>query len=88
MAQEPLILAVGVVGAPGSGKSWLIDAFGRCAGPGGDVELADGSAARCVCDGALTKLHGAFELKFLCAQRVEGVLLNISAKFWRISSPD
>ena len=33
---------------------------------------------------AVTKVHGAFKLKFLCAQRVEGVLLNISAKFWQI----
>ena len=27
-------------------------------------------------------------MHFLCAQRVAGVLLNISAKFWRLSSPD
>ena len=41
-----------------------------------------------VAGGALTKLHGAFKVQFPCAQRVESVLLNISAKFWRISSPD
>jgi len=28
------------------------------------------------------------EMHFLCAQLGAGVLLNISAKFWRISSPD
>ena len=33
---------------------------------------------------AVTKLHGAFKMHSLCA-RVAGVLLNISAKFWRIS---
>ena len=27
-------------------------------------------------------------MHFICAQRVAGVLLNISVKFWRISSPD
>ena len=35
-----------------------------------------------------TKLHGAFKVYFLYAQRGAGVFLNISAKFWRISSPD
>ena len=44
--------------------------------------------ARDAADGAVTKLHGAFKVHFLCAQRGAGVLLNISAKFWRISSPD
>ena len=37
---------------------------------------------------ALTKLHGAFKVQFLCAQRGARVILNISAKFRRISSPD
>ena len=37
---------------------------------------------------AVTKLHGAVKVQFLCAQREAGVSLNISAKFWRISSPD
>ena len=32
---------------------------------------------------AVTKLHGTFKVPFLCAQRRAGVLLNISAKFWR-----
>ena len=48
MAQEPLLLAVGVVGAPRSGKSWLVDAFGRCAGKDGAVQLENGATARCV----------------------------------------
>ena len=34
---------------------------------------------------AVTKLHGAVKVQFLCAQRRAGVLLNMSAKFWRIS---
>ena len=34
---------------------------------------------------AVTKLHGAVKMKFLCAQRGARVFLNISAKFWRIS---
>ena len=32
-----------------------------------------------------TKMHGAFKVHFLCAQREAGMFLNISAKFWRIS---
>ena len=36
---------------------------------------------------AVTKLHGAFKVQFLCAQRGAGMLLNISAKFWRNSRP-
>ena len=31
---------------------------------------------------------GTLEVHFFCAPRVAGGLLNISAKFWRISSPD
>ena len=34
---------------------------------------------------AVTKLHGAFKVQFLCAQRGARVFLNISAKFWRNS---
>ena len=34
---------------------------------------------------AVTKRRGAFRVRFPCAQRGAGVLLNISAKFWRIS---
>ena len=37
---------------------------------------------------AITKLHGAFRMHFLCAQHGARVVLNVSAKFWRISSPD
>ena len=37
---------------------------------------------------AVTKLRGAFKVQLPCAQREAGMLLNISAKFWRISSPD
>ena len=36
---------------------------------------------------AVTKLHGAFKVQFLCAQRGAGVLLNISAEFWQNSRP-
>ena len=32
-----------------------------------------------------TQLHRAFKVQFLCAQRGVCMLLNISAKFWRIS---
>ena len=34
---------------------------------------------------AVTKLHGAFNLQFLCAQRGAGVSLNMLSKFWRNS---
>ena len=47
-----------------------------------------GRPTRLVVYCAVTKLHGAFTVHFLCAQRVARVLLNISAKSWRISSPD
>ena len=33
-------------------------------------------------------LRSAFEVRLLCAKRGARVLLNISAKFWRISSRD
>ena len=34
---------------------------------------------------AVTQLHGAFKMHFLCAQHGARELLYISAKFWRIS---
>ena len=34
---------------------------------------------------AVTKLHGAFKVQFLCAQRRAGVSLNVLSKFWRNS---
>ena len=37
-----------------------------------------------VLDCVVTKLHGAFNVQFLCAQRGAGVLLNMLSKFWRI----
>ena len=33
----------------------------------------------------VTKLHGAFKVQFLCAQRGAGVSLNVLSKFWRNS---
>ena len=61
------------------------------AGPGYDdtkIRPWNGAATGGVPVRAVTKRHGAVKVQFLCAQRGAGVLLNISAKFWRISSPD
>ena len=66
----------------------------QCADGGGDFEcteplrqseddLAYDATAAAV--GAVTKVHGAFKVEFLCAQRGARVLLYISAKFRRNS---
>ena len=52
-----------------------------------DAILASGGpfvrgASLSAADWAVTKLHGAVKVHFLCAQRGARVLLNSSAKFW------
>ena len=56
---------------------------------GGQTGLTLTAAAREFNVGARarTKLHGAFKVQLLRAQRGARVLLNISAKFWRNSRP-
>ena len=78
--------------AAGALRSLVADQ-GRVVFPGsGYLEMAraasDAAAVAAAARRAGTKLRGAFKVQFLCAQRGAGVLLNISAKFWRISSPD
>ena len=63
-----------------------VDQF--CAGPNEQEPTRNRfsrKAGRLACARAVTKLHGAFKVHFLCARREAGAFLNVSA---RISSPD
>ena len=59
----------------------------ECAERGKKLKRVATAESEGPCARAVTKLHGAFKLQFPCAQRGAGVLLNISAKFWRNSRP-
>ena len=47
-----------------------------------------GSIERFEVEATVRAVTNRREMHFFCAQRGAGVFLDISAKFWRISSPD
>ena len=72
------VAAPAAVGPQGSGRRTRVRRVRARDG----VATVDVDAVGC---SAVTKLHGAFKVQFLCAQRGPGVSLNLLSKFWRNS---
>ena len=62
--------------------------FGKKKAAAAPARTSSGGSNPSVALRAIPEPRGAFTMRVLCAQRRAGVLLNISATFWRISSPD